>query len=174
MTQGPNLYSPYSNVVSATVSPSGTTTLRVFNNLPGGAAEQINSLLSVRIGPNESSVLGPHPNQYERLTMEVERPEHEGPGLVIAPGSYMDFDVSNYPNGFWVFLQAGRWDFFCYPPDYSYCVWTKHDTEVYGCMHEETYKWATIHHFPPFGNPEELYARWILPDYSWYGSEFCD
>ena len=177
-------FTAWSNVVTVRVE-FASPTLRVINDLydqdwvdtssgetvPWG---QYNTIIRVRIGPTDTAVIGCNPSCYERLT-DINYVSDPDRMLSITPSyqqttRYRDFDVNSNGPSYWVYIQAGWWDF-----NVKTYLWEKHMSWVVNCDGvTAVYKWATI----PINNHTagrfDLRASEILPHGNWYGSEYCN
>ena len=171
----------YSEVRTAVISPpSGPTTLKIINNLYSGVEGQIdwgnlNTVLSLRVGPTQNSVLTGS-GAYE-LLQPLDSVDDVADAHQISPGYEQTFDVSKYgfSSEYYVLIWLGWWDFFCSPPYYNICYWTKHFSSVINCQGnvESGNKWTVVHVFRPFGIPEEIRTGDTFPPKSWYGTGYC-
>ena len=157
------------------------TTLRIINDLYAGLEESndwslLNTVITLRVGPTQDSVLsgtGAH-----ELLQSNEWVYSLEDAYQISPGQQQDFNVSSYgfSSEYYVLIYLGWWDYFCWPPDNPSCDWEKHYSTILNCAGQAVYgnKWAVVHVFPPFGNPEVIRLSDFLPQKSWYGTSFCN
>lgn len=173
-------YSPYGNVVPATVTAqAGPTTLRIINDLCAANDgtynwSLLNTVITLRVGPTEDSArYGTGAHELLQSSEVAYRPED---ARQIAPGQQQDFNVSSYGfiSEYYVLIYLGWWDYYCWPPDYSICDWEKHYSLVINCYGKVGNKWAVVRVYPPFGNPEVIKLSDFLPQKSWYGTSFCN
>jgi hypothetical protein len=170
--------SAYSDPCSITVSKATSEpVLRVINDLYDQYVSidwaKANTIVRVRVGPTESDVLTN--SIYEKLTAQdsvcITCPMEDIDPSYNQTSSYEDFDVSSNSPDYWVFIHCGWWEFYCYPPDFTYCVWTKHFSSVYctdgSCCCQ---KWVVIHVTGHTDGIFELRASDFLPHGSWNGT----
>lgn len=101
-------YTEWSNGVAVTVTASGAPTLTITNNFSSTGS---NTVLQLRIGPNLSTIRSNA--AYE--VMGSVNSCYSLPGVDVAPGETVSFDVSDYAPNYSVYIGLGRWDFngFC-------------------------------------------------------------
>lgn len=170
--------SAYSDPECITIdTPTSQPILRVINDLYDGYVSidwgKANTIIRVRVGPTESDVLTN--SIYERLTPQdtvcLSCSFEDIDPSYNQTSSYEDFDVNSNSPDYWVFIQCGWWEMYCYPPDFSYCVWTKHFSSVLcndgNCCCQ---KYATIHVTGHSSGTMEIKASDFLPHGSWNGT----
>lgn len=174
-----NGWTDYSNVVEVTVVPDTVaTTLRVVNDLydEDDYWAKLNTIVNVRIGPTESSVLSS--SNYEQLS-----PSDYYPPDVIPPGipadyqattSYREFDVTGYTTEYWVYIEAGWWDLVLDINTFAPLFWEKRQSMILNCDGQSFVpKWSVVRVFQPFGDPEVIRVSDFLPHGNWHQTQFC-
>ena len=177
-------FTPWSNLAVIEVSAS-TAILRITNDLSGQIFPlpddgdpstideidwgKLNQIVWVRIGSTESSL-------YTDATERLYRNEYtsdEANILSIPPGSYRDFDASEFASGdYLVLIQNGFWDVDGYY--YDNPLWTKHETYVVGCDGATSVqKFAGFRITGHTNGIFEVKASEYLPQGNYYGSIFC-
>jgi len=158
----------------------GPTTLKIVNDLYSGVEGSIdwgdlNTAITIRVGPTQNSVISGN-GSYE-LLQSLDSVSDVSKAYEITPGNQQTFDISEYSftSEYYVFIELGWWDYFCSPPSYTSCYWTKHYSAVYNCdgSVESGNKWSTVHIIQPFYDPEEIDMSAFFPAKHWYGTAFC-